>query len=291
MEDRYDSNSQEDNSIDSPLLLNLSTDNRIVIPTHNNNGYHDDPYLESNLDMMFQDALDKIHYCNMTLIIPITIFVKVIMITYLIRYYGKIDKEQCVQMLIKTTNMSLFKITILICLLSSSTTVLSILFVKNVRYNAHRVTYYIFLCLTILLYLFTIIIAPILYKLYPACGNTFLPFIIISCVDLINVILYFIAFIIVVRRILSNRASIYTLLNIPILYVKINENIIQELNESEKVCSICLEGYDDKNNQLVELKCGHVFHDYCIGRWFHAIQSRESITCPYCNQSVKNLEV
>lgn len=291
MEDYYDSSSQEDNAIDSPLLLNQSTANRNVIPIHNNNGYNDNPYLGSNFDMMFQDALDKIHYCNMTLIIPITIFVKVIMITYLIRYYGKIDKEQCIQMLAKTANMTLFKITLMICLLSSSTTVLSILFVKNVRYNAHRVTYYISLCLTILLYLFTIIIAPILYKLYPACNNTFLPFIIISCVDLINIILYFVAFIIVIRRILLNKASIYTLLNIPILYVKINKNIIQELNESEKVCSICLEEYDETNNQLIELKCSHVFHDHCIGRWFHAIQSRESITCPYCNQSVKNLEV
>jgi Ring finger domain len=39
-------------------------------------------------------------------------------------------------------------------------------------------------------------------------------------------------------------------------------------------CPIC---YEDMNEHLTKLKCGHTFHKRCLDRW-----AQEQCTCPYC---------
>lgn len=45
--------------------------------------------------------------------------------------------------------------------------------------------------------------------------------------------------------------------------------------EAQSTCMICLSEFD-RDNQLVEMKCGHIYHEECIRTWF----SKGSITCP-----------
>ena len=43
-------------------------------------------------------------------------------------------------------------------------------------------------------------------------------------------------------------------------------------------CSLCLEEFA-KGEELLKLKCSHVFHEQCLGPW--VLKSRE---CPLCKQ-------
>ena len=42
-------------------------------------------------------------------------------------------------------------------------------------------------------------------------------------------------------------------------------------------CSICLENYTDNEN-IIQLKCTHIFHQECIMKWFQTNQKN----CPLC---------
>lgn len=45
-------------------------------------------------------------------------------------------------------------------------------------------------------------------------------------------------------------------------------------------CSICLETYRD-NDKLCKLKCEHLYHKKCIGKWM-----KQSNLCPLCKDEI-----
>ena len=47
--------------------------------------------------------------------------------------------------------------------------------------------------------------------------------------------------------------------------------------ETDSTCSICFENIGEG----VQLKCNHVFHDHCIGKWF-----MKKTTCPLCRYDI-----
>ena len=55
---------------------------------------------------------------------------------------------------------------------------------------------------------------------------------------------------------------------------------IENTNKNDGECSICFNNYDD-DNDAGKLKCGHIFHNSCIKRWFTT-----SGTCPICRSNV-----
>jgi hypothetical protein len=46
-------------------------------------------------------------------------------------------------------------------------------------------------------------------------------------------------------------------------------------------CSVCLNNFRYKEQDVVELKCGHVFHRDCIEPWF-----KTHHTCPLCRTDI-----
>ncbi len=48
------------------------------------------------------------------------------------------------------------------------------------------------------------------------------------------------------------------------------------LNDSDEICSICLENYR-KKEKMIRLNCHHIFHTQCIQDWF-----LNKNTCPLC---------
>ena len=47
--------------------------------------------------------------------------------------------------------------------------------------------------------------------------------------------------------------------------------------ETDSTCPICFENIDEG----VQLKCKHVFHDQCVGKWF-----MKKTTCPMCRYDI-----
>ena len=57
---------------------------------------------------------------------------------------------------------------------------------------------------------------------------------------------------------------------------------VNELNNENKICLICLEEY--KNNDLIKkLTCNHFFHSECLKKWL----SIKAI-CPTCRNDLRN---
>lgn len=76
---------------------------------------------------------------------------------------------------------------------------------------------------------------------------------------------------------------------------KIEENSEDEFeseNEenSEDELDNKLDSYNENNNIIVSLKCGHYFHKNCIDKWF-SICNKEgnSINCPICRNNFNNV--
>jgi len=63
--------------------------------------------------------------------------------------------------------------------------------------------------------------------------------------------------------------KVYSIFNIPF-----------DINE----CAICLQTFDLEKNQLLKLKCQHVFDEKCISEW---IQSH--LNCPGCRAELKEV--
>ena len=56
---------------------------------------------------------------------------------------------------------------------------------------------------------------------------------------------------------------------------------LSELNEENKMCSICLEEY--KNNDIIKkLPCNHIFHSECLKIWLS-----NKTTCPICRNDLR----
>jgi len=75
----------------------------------------------------------------------------------------------------------------------------------------------------------------------------------------------------------SNNTPNYTIIQNKIIKIKENKYILEE---SEEICSICLETYK-KNDIMNILKCGHKYHDKCIDGWIET-----SHNCPLCRLSI-----
>ena len=63
-----------------------------------------------------------------------------------------------------------------------------------------------------------------------------------------------------------------------------NTVVIRE-NIKEEVCSICLEELFpedvENSNQVIELKCNHMFHKECLDPWI-----KTNKNCPLCKNNV-----
>jgi len=56
-------------------------------------------------------------------------------------------------------------------------------------------------------------------------------------------------------------------------------------SRNENKCGICLENYEDLNTQMVQLECGHIFHEECISNWLTSNQE-QSFNCPLCRKNI-----
>jgi len=60
--------------------------------------------------------------------------------------------------------------------------------------------------------------------------------------------------------------------------VGVNNEVPYQVNESEILCSICLEAMDEEEGNLLTVpECSHTFHIHCIARW-----KEVSRKCPCC---------
>lgn len=50
---------------------------------------------------------------------------------------------------------------------------------------------------------------------------------------------------------------------------------------ADEECAVCLDGYD-KDNEIRETSCGHMFHAACVDRWFARNRS-----CPMCTRAIR----
>ncbi len=52
----------------------------------------------------------------------------------------------------------------------------------------------------------------------------------------------------------------------------------------EKMCCICIEDYevDNMNAKVLELSCGHLFHEECVTAWLSTKKS-----CPVCRERIR----
>lgn len=69
---------------------------------------------------------------------------------------------------------------------------------------------------------------------------------------------------------------------------------IKRRTEEQANCPVCMEPLKSsaQGGKLADgefdLKCGHVFHENCLKRWFEqqVRQGSQSITCPYCRDVI-----
>ena len=74
---------------------------------------------------------------------------------------------------------------------------------------------------------------------------------------------------------------------------------VEERNDPEEVCSICLETLEGEHetkqacslaageSRIIKLKCDHLFHHECIKTWFSRPYDPMTtwFSCPYCRQN------
>ncbi len=65
-------------------------------------------------------------------------------------------------------------------------------------------------------------------------------------------------------------------------------NQLSDIDESNPICSICLEKYVN-GDEILTLACDHCFHSDCIGKWFcrdffRTVDPAASFRCPQCRQ-------
>jgi hypothetical protein len=60
---------------------------------------------------------------------------------------------------------------------------------------------------------------------------------------------------------------------------EIDSLLTTEINPGEEQCSICLDGFSERNDAC-RLECNHLFHRTCIKRWMG-----QHVSCPVCRRS------
>jgi hypothetical protein len=59
-------------------------------------------------------------------------------------------------------------------------------------------------------------------------------------------------------------------------------NFIDLDEETSKECLICIDSFEE-NDELVKIKCNHIFHCHCIKSWL----CNESNKCPVCRIDIE----
>ena len=79
------------------------------------------------------------------------------------------------------------------------------------------------------------------------------------------------------QRIIDNQNNI----NIQETIEKIKKNKVSlnDIPDSDKTCSICLEDFSDEKEILI-LDCKHIYHNECIIEWIY-----KDTSCPLCRSS------
>ena len=68
------------------------------------------------------------------------------------------------------------------------------------------------------------------------------------------------------------------------------ENLKESILE-DSACSVCLEPYTTQTHKAVILKCGHLFGDECITRWFAEGKTDGGTKCPTCKSKAKSSDI
>lgn len=61
--------------------------------------------------------------------------------------------------------------------------------------------------------------------------------------------------------------------------IKKNKISSDDISESDKICSICLEDFSQEK-EIIILDCKHIYHNDCIIEWIY-----KDTTCPLCRSS------
>ena len=72
----------------------------------------------------------------------------------------------------------------------------------------------------------------------------------------------------------------YNIKKIQILKIKSNDDLLSDLLDNNRECSICLEEYN-QNDKVANLNCNHNYHWECIKIWL-----KENNTCPICRENI-----
>ena len=78
-------------------------------------------------------------------------------------------------------------------------------------------------------------------------------------------------------RMCSDNSTLNTntnIINEPLIVLK--KKNVENTSLLDETCTICLDNYE-KNDEITELDCGHIYHYKCIYQW---VQSKKS--CPLC---------
>ena len=59
---------------------------------------------------------------------------------------------------------------------------------------------------------------------------------------------------------------------------------VDELDEHDRVCRICMESYHDGQEVPVALPCGHVFGKHCLEDWLSEFSAEQHDSCPTCRK-------
>jgi len=61
-------------------------------------------------------------------------------------------------------------------------------------------------------------------------------------------------------------------------------NVVKDLEKEDDKCVICLTDYQDSDEKIIRLNCGHHFHQDCNKEWL-----KDHSTCPYCKKNVVSI--
>ena len=73
--------------------------------------------------------------------------------------------------------------------------------------------------------------------------------------------------------------------NVIITHEKMSNKLLEKLNSTDNICSICLDKID-YNQKTTVLECNHIYHYDCAKIWFTS--KCHQLTCPYCRCNIKN---
>lgn len=82
------------------------------------------------------------------------------------------------------------------------------------------------------------------------------------------------------KSLLKSCKDCYNIKKINIRKIKSNDDLLSDLLDNNRECSICLEEYN-QDDKVASLTCGHNYHWKCIKLWL-----KENNTCPICRENI-----